>query len=113
MGAPHWICYELETMTDTKDTQLQTLVTRAASHPIMQEALTKAIAAALPQVVDIVMRDLYRGDHVRMYVKKTNSAMGERHAQIRRMLGLGHSATQIAAAIGCSERTVYRVAQKR
>lgn len=117
MGAPHWICYELETMnatpSDKNVNHMEAVASRAAAHPLMQQAILSAVTAALPQVIESVMKDLYGGQRMRVYVQKGRTVRSNRHQQIERLLDLGLSAPVIAAQIGCSERTVYRVASRR
>lgn len=89
------------------------LATRAAAHPLMQQAVISAMTAVLPQVIDSVMKDLYGGQRMRVYVGKGRTNRTARQQQIEQLLNLGLSAPVIAAQVGCSERTVYRIASRR
>ena len=90
--------------------RMAAIVERVAAHPAIEQAVISAIRAQLPAVIEAVTRDLYGGGRLRMYVAKSGGGRRQdRCDRIRQLLDMGYPPKAVAAQVGCSERTVFRV----
>lgn len=90
------------------------LANRVASHPKMEKAVMGAIRASLPGVVESVLRDMFPGESVTLYVPRTGKEdRQDRDAQIVAALSAGEAHLSIAKRLRTSLRHVERVSGRR
>jgi len=83
---------------------------RACSHPSMESAVMGAVRATLPGVIETVMRELYSGETLRLYVSKTPSDdRVQRDRRIGAALATGETPASIAKREMVSKRHLRRI----
>lgn len=100
-------------MTRTTTSLLVQIAERAASHPLIEQAVIGAVRATLPGVIESVMREIHPGDTLRLYVPKTSSA--DRRARDQRIgaaLAAGEPTAVIAKREDISRRHVNNLRRR-
>lgn len=94
-----------------RQSMLRDLAQQAAAHPRIEQAVLGAIRAELPGVIEGLLREMYRGETVRLYVPKRTCDIAERNQRIRAMAAppSSMSTAQIAARERLTQRQVQRV----
>lgn len=88
---------------------LRDLSSRVASHPRIEQAVTSAIRAELPGVIEMILSEMYPGEDVRIYVpKKPVQLRRERNAALR-MEYNGHNIKALVEKYGISARMIFNV----
>jgi hypothetical protein len=83
---------------------------RACSHPTMESAVMGAVRATLPGVIETVMRELYSGETLRLYVsKRPTEDRAQRDRRIGAALASGEAPESVAKRESVSKRHVFRV----
>lgn len=97
--------------TRPRQALLRDLATQAASHPRMEAAILGAIRGELPGVIEELLRDLYRGETVRLYVPKRGGAADREHRdrRIEAALAAHEAPAAVAAREGVSRRRVEQI----
>lgn len=96
---------------------LRDLAHQAAAHPRIEQAVLGAIRAELPGVIEGLLREMYRGETVRLYVPSRGSFDASRERD-RRICVLAAPPNNlplalIAAKEGVSLRTVQRAVSRQ
>jgi hypothetical protein len=91
---------------------LRNLAQQAAAHPRIEAAVMGAIRSELPAVIEQLLRTMYAGDEVRLYVRKGPSSdeMAERDRRIVALAG-GPARLSVAQIAACERITARRVQQ--
>ena len=88
---------------------IRDLATRAAGHPNIEKAVNQALRAELPGVIESILRDMYPGETLRLYVpKRSVTSRGERDRLIRQEYN-GRNVKQLATKYGLTPRMVFNV----
>jgi Mor family transcriptional regulator len=88
---------------------IRDLATRAAGHPNIERAVNQALRSELPGVIEGILRDMYPGETLRLYVpKRSVSLRGERNRLIVQEFN-GRNAKALAIKYGLTPRMVYNV----
>lgn len=99
-------------MTNKTETRgrLADLATRAAAHQQMVAAISQAVHATLPTVIEDILREQYGGGKVCFYMPKVpRAARGEKKQKVEALLEAGLPHRVIAARARCSLRYVGQV----
>jgi hypothetical protein len=93
------------------------LAERAAAHPRIEQAVVGAIRAELPGVIESLLRDMYPGEQLRLYVPQRDQAAAARERsardeRIRAAGASGMSTAQIAHTEGVTVRLVQMVLKR-
>lgn len=100
-------------MADTTNLLAQ-LAERAATHPKLEGAVLGAVRATLPGVIQSVLRELFPGETVRLYVPKIGTdTRAERDARIAAALDAGKSVAEIVQEFKLPKTTVHRAKLRR
>lgn len=87
---------------------ISTLAERAASHPSMEAAVMGAVRATLPGVIEGVLRDMFQGEQVRLYVPKRGvQSRTERNQRIVSALDTGEAWQSISKRENVSRRLIF------
>lgn len=89
---------------------LRDLATQAAAHPRIEAAVLGAIRAELPAVIEGLLRQMYAGEQVRLYVPK-GAGRDARSARDQRILAArgAEPAAAVASREGVSVRRVQQL----
>ena len=91
---------------------LRDLAMRVASHPRIQQAVANAIREEMPDVAEIILSEMYPGEHVQFYSVKKPVNRRERDLAIRTEYN-GHNAKALAKKYGISPRMVFNIIRLR
>ena len=91
---------------------IRDLATRAAAHPRIEQAVNAALRQELPGVIEGILREMYPGETLRLYVpKRSVTSRGERDRLIRQEYN-GRNVKALANRFGLNVRTVFRIVQR-
>jgi len=87
---------------------------RAANHPTIEAAVVGAVRATLPLVIQLVLRELYPGETLRLYIPKIGAdTRADRVTSVLEALDGGSSAQEVSKALGVPVRTVRHIRARR
>jgi len=93
---------------------LTQLAERCATSPVLERAVTSAVRSTLPGIIQGVLRELFPGETVRLYIPKIGAeSRTERHTSVLQALDAGRSAQEVAKALGVPARTVRHIRARR
>lgn len=93
---------------------IEELAQRTAMHPRMEAAVMGAVRATLPDVLEGVLRDMFAGENVRLWVPKVSRRVAhERDVRIAAALSAGEAQSVIAKRENVSTRHVERINARR
>lgn len=92
---------------------LRELSSRVASHPRIEHAVTQAIKAELPGVIELILSEMYPGENVQIYAPKKPVQLRRQRDEGIRMEYNGHNAKALAAKYGISVTQVFRIIKIR
>jgi Mor family transcriptional regulator len=88
---------------------LRELSHRVAAHPRIEQAVTQAIRAELPGVIECILSEMYPGENVQIYApKKPVQMRRDRDLGIRTEYN-GHNAQALARKYGVSVSMVFKI----
>lgn len=96
------------------DNLLATLSERAAASPLLETAVMLAVRATLPGVIQGVLREMFPGETIRIYIPKIGAANREqRDASVANAIESGLTVLEAAKRTGVPETTVRRINKRR
>lgn len=97
-------------MTMRRPSILAELAHRAANHPSIEAAVTGAVRATLPGVIESILQEICPGETLRLYVPKTQSANRlQREQRIEAALSAGEAPDSLAKRENVSKRHLRRI----